>query len=73
MSTSENINDEVCITDGTEINAENKSDTNINNENSLTESIIMSKASAESTPTVSRVEKVSIDDLFHFMKANFNE
>ena len=33
----------------------------------------MSKASGESTPTVSRVEKVSIDDLFNFVKANFHE
>ena len=46
---------------------------NINQEISLTESIAMSKASAVSTPTVSRVEKVSLDDLFNLMKANFSE
>ena len=33
----ENNNDEVSITDLTEISTENKSDTNINRENSLTE------------------------------------
>ena len=44
----------------------------INQENT-TESMIMSGINAESTPTVSRVEKLSLDDLFNFMKANFSE
>ena len=44
----------------------------VNQENTLTESIIMSGINAESTPTVSKVEKVSNDDLFNFMKANFS-
>ena len=46
---------------------------NINQEISLTELIAMSKARAVSTSTVSRVEKVSLDDLFNLMKANFSE
>ena len=33
----------------------------------------MSEINAESTPTVSRVEKLSLDDIFNCMKANFSE
>ena len=45
-----NNDDEVSITDLTETNTENKFDTNINTENSVTESTVMSGLEVHSTP-----------------------
>ena len=55
-----NNNDEVSITDLTEVSTENKFDTNINKENSLTESTVMSGLEVHSTPIV--VQNREVDE-----------
>ena len=59
METNKNNNEDVSLTDI-------ETESSVNVEVSETESMIMSEVNAKSTPTVS---KVSLDDLFNFMKA----
>ena len=43
----------------------------INLENTLTESMIMSNVEAQSTPTTTRVKELSMDDMFNLIRTMF--